>query len=313
MCSTTTTAYGMVFQSGWDRCRTAPACTGWLPNRLASSSSSPKPSGNGQPIPAATARSRYSWTVPSPIPQQRAIWRCPNPNSNLNRRTSLTFRMDFLLAGTLSSFIDGVSMPVIVQRRCTSCCSSVENIPLQAERHSARREKLFAFPPESAFTFRPECCSESQRNRVRLHSGIAFTFDRIPHYTHRVAISNHRLLSVDGDRVTFRWKDYAHHSASRAMTLTLEEFLRRFLQHVLPKGLPRIRYVGWLANRRRRELLPLCRRLLAVAPPPAEAKTDAAAVWQCPICGSPMHVVELLTAAQIQQEQGHEVYILDSS
>ena len=70
---------------------------------------------------------------------------------------------------------------MIVQRRCTSCCSSVENIPLQAERHSARRQKLFAFPPESAFTFRPECCSESQRNGVRLHSGIAFTFDRIPH------------------------------------------------------------------------------------------------------------------------------------
>ena len=62
--------------------------------------------------------------------------------------------------------------------------------------------------------------------------------------------------------------------------------------HVLPKGLPRIRYFGWLANRRRRELLPLCRRLLAVAPPPAEAKTDAAAVWQCPICGSPMRIVE---------------------
>jgi hypothetical protein len=70
---------------------------------------------------------------------------------------------------------------VIVQRRRTSCCSSVENIPLQAERHSARQQKPFAFPPESAFTFRPECCSESQRNRVRLHSGIAFTFDRIPH------------------------------------------------------------------------------------------------------------------------------------
>jgi hypothetical protein len=69
---------------------------------------------------------------------------------------------------------------VIVPRRFTSCCSSVENIPLQAERHSARRQKLFAFPPESAFTFRPECCSESQRNRVRLQSGIAFTFDRIP-------------------------------------------------------------------------------------------------------------------------------------
>src|SRR5229473_7098625 len=71
---------------------------------------------------------------------------------------------------------------VIVQRRCTSCCWSVENIPLQAERRSAGREKVFAFPPESAFTFRPECCSESQRNGVRLQSGIAFTFDRIPHF-----------------------------------------------------------------------------------------------------------------------------------
>jgi hypothetical protein len=132
-------------------------------------------------------------------------------------------------------------------------------------------------------------------------------------YTHRVAISNHRLLSVDSDHVTFRWKDYAHHSRCRAMTLTSEEFLRRFLQHVLPKGLPRIRYFGWFANRRRGQLLPLCRRLLAVAPPPAEANLVATAVWQCPVCGSPMRVVELLTAAQIQQQPGHRVYILDSS
>src|SRR5437870_8942533 len=70
---------------------------------------------------------------------------------------------------------------VIVQRRSApSCGSPVENIPLQAERHSGRRQKLFAFPPESAFTFRPECCSESQRNSVRLQTGIVFTFDRIP-------------------------------------------------------------------------------------------------------------------------------------
>ena len=70
---------------------------------------------------------------------------------------------------------------VIVQRRSApSCGSTVENIPLQAERHSGRRQKLFAFPLESAFTFRPECCSESQRNGVRLQTGIAFIFDRIP-------------------------------------------------------------------------------------------------------------------------------------
>jgi hypothetical protein len=131
-------------------------------------------------------------------------------------------------------------------------------------------------------------------------------------YTHRVAISNHRLLSVDGDHVTFRWKDYAHHSKCRAMTLTLEEFLRRFLQHVLPKGLPRIRYFGWLANRRRRQLLPLCRTLLAVAPPPAVSNSEAV-VWRCPACGSAMRVAERLTAKQILRERSHRVCILDSS
>ena len=67
------------------------------------------------------------------------------------------------------------------------------------------------------------------------------------------------------------------------------------------------------AFRRRRELLPLCRRLLAVALPPAEANPVATAVWQGPACGSPMRVVELLTAAQIQQEQRHQVYVLDGS
>ena len=132
-------------------------------------------------------------------------------------------------------------------------------------------------------------------------------------YTHRVAISNHRLLSVDGDHVTFRWKDYAHHSKCRAMTLTLEEFLRRFLQHVLPKGLPRIRYFGWLANRRRRELLPLCRTLLAAAPSAAASDTSEPAVWKCPACGGAMHVAERLTAKQILREQSRPACILDSS
>jgi hypothetical protein len=88
--------------------------------------------------------------------------------------------MDFLLAGTLSSFIDGVSMP-------GDCPASLHLLLFVCGKQSAPRRtpfrqatKLFAFPPESAFTFRPECCSESQRNRVQLQSGIAFTFDRIP-------------------------------------------------------------------------------------------------------------------------------------
>ena len=131
-------------------------------------------------------------------------------------------------------------------------------------------------------------------------------------YTHRVAISNHRLLSIDGDHVTFRWKDYAHHSKCRTMTLTLEEFLRRFLQHVLPKGFPRIRYFGWLANRRRHDLLPLCRTLLAVAPPTA-VSNNSETIWRCPACGGAMRVSERLTAKQILWGQSHVVPIADSS
>ncbi len=78
-------------------------------------------------------------------------------------------------------------------------------------------------------------------------------------HTHRVAISNHRLLSVSAAEVRFRWKDYAHHSKQRTMILASEEFLRCFVQHVLPRGFPCIRYIGFLANRRRAHMLPLCR------------------------------------------------------
>jgi predicted Zn-ribbon and HTH transcriptional regulator len=119
-------------------------------------------------------------------------------------------------------------------------------------------------------------------------------------YTHRVAISNQRLLSVADHRVSFRWKDYAHGSKNRTMTLSAEEFLRRFLQHVLPKGFPRIRSFGFLANRRRQQLLPLCRWLLDQPPPTADTSLpDNSVSWPCPHCHAPMRVIERLTAAQI--------------
>jgi len=109
-------------------------------------------------------------------------------------------------------------------------------------------------------------------------------------YTHRVAISNHRLVKVTDDDVTFRWKDYARRSKSRAMTLTHEEFLRRFLQHVLSTGFPRIRYFGFLANRHRSVLLPLCRTLLRAAPAWIDPCTSVISVRCClrcqPRCGS---------------------------
>ena len=98
------------------------------------------------------------------------------------------------------------------------------------------------------------------------------------------------------------------------MSLTHEEFLRRFLRHVLPKGFPRIRYFGFLANRRRAESLSQCRTLLTHVPPvpPTDFATDPD-LWCCPCCQGPMRVIERLTAAQILREESKQVCILDSS
>ena len=98
------------------------------------------------------------------------------------------------------------------------------------------------------------------------------------------------------------------------MTLTSEEFLRRFLQHVLPKGFPRIRYFGWLANRKRGRLLPLCRVLLNQPPPTAPTLSQPqAAVQQCPKCHGAMRVIERFSAEEIENAERSEVSILDTS
>jgi Putative transposase/Transposase zinc-binding domain len=124
-------------------------------------------------------------------------------------------------------------------------------------------------------------------------------------YTHRVAISNHRLVAVTDDTVSFRWKDYRHGSQIRTLTLDADEFLRRFLLHVLPKRFVRIRYFGFLASRARARGLAHCRQALAVAPtPPAEPLVTAPprASWPCPRCGGPMRIVQRLTARQLVLE-----------
>jgi Putative transposase/Transposase zinc-binding domain len=133
--------------------------------------------------------------------------------------------------------------------------------------------------------------------------GPEYVLRYLGRYTHRVAISNHRLVSFADGKVTFRWRDSAHHNEQKLMTLSLDEFLRRFLLHVLPKGLVRIRHFGFLANRRRATLLPLCFQLLGAAPPTeqeASPADDANPVRLCPNCGYPMVVIERLTAAEIQ-------------
>ncbi len=134
--------------------------------------------------------------------------------------------------------------------------------------------------------------------------GPEYVLQYLGRYTHRVAISNHRLVSLADGQVTFRWRDSAHHNEQKLMTVSLDEFLRRFLLHLLPKGFVRIRHFGFLANRQRSTLLPLCLTALSTVSSQTKPETSTAQeshpLWRCPKCGGPMAVIERLTAAQIQ-------------
>jgi Putative transposase/Transposase zinc-binding domain len=139
----------------------------------------------------------------------------------------------------------------------------------------------------------------------RPFGGAEHALHYLGRYTHRVAISNHRLVSLVEREVTFRWRDTAHNNQQKLMTLSLDEFLRRFLLHLLPKGFVRIRHFGFLANRRRATLLPLCFQGLDVVQPSrtqsgASPAHEPRPLWLCPKCGGPMVVIERLTAAQLQ-------------
>jgi len=138
-------------------------------------------------------------------------------------------------------------------------------------------------------------------------AGPQQVLDYVGRYTHRVAISNHRLLDIENHQVRFEWKDYRDGGQVKTMTLPADEFIRRFLLHVLPDGLQRIRYYGLLGNRHRKEKLELCRRLLGM---PASAEpTDPTvrdyrdryeqltgdSLHQCPQCKQGrMLVIEIL-------------------
>jgi len=125
--------------------------------------------------------------------------------------------------------------------------------------------------------------------------GPQHVLEYLGRYTHRVAISNRRLLALEEGQVSFQWKDYRHGQQQKVMTVSAEEFIRRFLQHALPTGFQRIRYYGFLANCHRAEKLELCRRLLATAcslllPQPADCADFLAALTStnlrlCPQCG----------------------------
>ena len=112
----------------------------------------------------------------------------------------------------------------------------------------------------------------------RPFGGPQYVLQYLGRYTHRVAISNHRLLSFADGKVTIRWRDSAHNNKQKLLPLSVDEFLRRFLLHLLPQGFVRIRNFGFLANRRRATRLPLCFHLLgARQDPPAQQDPGAEA------------------------------------
>jgi hypothetical protein len=142
----------------------------------------------------------------------------------------------------------------------------------------------------------------------RPFAGPEQVLDYVGRYTHRVAISNNRLLDMEGGQVSFLYKDYRNSNQQKTMTLSAEEFVRRFLLHVLPHGFHRIRYYGFLGNRFRQEKLARCRQLLGMALPKAPPQQSADSDYHdrheeltgtslriCPVCHhGHMVVVELL-------------------
>ena len=150
-------------------------------------------------------------------------------------------------------------------------------------------------------------------------AGAEAVLDYLARYTHRIAISNHRLLSMENGEVAFTYKDYKTGVPNKTMSLDAHEFIRRFLLHVLPAGFQRIRYYGFLANRHRADQLALCRRLLGASAPPEPhpgQKVDLAVLLEtltgkdptvCPACGCG-HLVRLgplLPPARTSQHLGH--------
>lgn len=156
----------------------------------------------------------------------------------------------------------------------------------------------------------------------RPFAGPQQVLDYVGRYTHRVAISNNRIEDIDDGQVRFQWKDYRNGNQVKTMTLSADEFIRRFLLHVLPNGFQRIRYYGFLGNRHRQEKLEHCRRLLGMPSPdqhnPAAAKEDyrdryedltGCSLRQCPHC----RVGHMVLVAILPKAPDHAPVGIDSS
>ena len=176
-----------------------------------------------------------------------------------------------------------------------------------------RRERLQCTGPAAAFADHQQFAKLVRR--LHRHDWVVYAkpafggpmqvLRYLGRYTHRVAISNHRLLAFEQERVTFRWKNYARGGKQAQMTLTATEFLRRFFLHVLPKGFVRIRHFGFLANRFRASRLALGRQLLTSRGSTEQevtthdVRSESSSLWHCPRCGASMIVIQRFTAAEL--------------
>jgi|ERR1051326_4471833 hypothetical protein len=134
--------------------------------------------------------------------------------------------------------------------------------------------------------------------------GPAHVIKYLARYTHRVAISNGRLIGMRNGQVTFRWRDSADGNQQKVITLEAVDFIHRFLLHVLPSGFVKIRHFGFLANRNRREALRLCRSFLPVPPDPSltllTETQRRAAERKCPLCHTgTLHIVDRMPAQEL--------------
>jgi hypothetical protein len=189
-----------------------------------------------------------------------------------------------------------------INARCTACYFRPVHATGKLEFHGGLVP--LQSPPAFAAMLRSLFRSDWVVYAKRPFGGAEHVLRYLGCYTHRVAISNHRLVALRDGKVSFRWRDSAHKNKKRLMQLPVEEFLRRFFLHVLPKGFVRIRHFGFFAHRRRASLLPLCFTLLGEAHPQTQnvpiVESPSAAqppLWRCPRCGGPMVILERFTAA----------------
>jgi hypothetical protein len=208
-----------------------------------------------------------------------AVWHSMDPDGLLRHHASSCLSVSSVASSVASSSLDSSNS------LSTASCSST--VPF----------RNWPGPSASAGS-----CTSSTRTSGVVYAkppfgGAEHVLHYLARYTHRVAISNHRLVACKEDRVSFRWKDYAHGGKQKVMTVSTDEFLRRFLIHVLPKGLVRIRHSGLFANRRRAASLLRCRAFLDAIVLPRQPTPGCQP--RCPLCSKPMFIIERITSAQL--------------